>query len=143
MKTNIQPYLFFNGRCDEALEFYRTHLGAEVQELMRFKESPDPLPTEMHYPGYEEKVMHAAIRIGESSIMMSDGCRVDETNFAGFSLSLNLADQVEAKRTFDTLAKDGEVTMPLDKTFWSPCFGMVTDRFGLCWMINMPPADES
>lgn len=120
----VQPYLFFGGRCQEALEFYQSALGAEIEMLMRFRESPDPVPEGMLAPGFEDKVMHAAFRIGGSTLMASDGCG-GQVKIEGVSLSLA------------ALAEGGEVTMPLDKTFWSPRFGMVTDRFGVGWMINV------
>ena len=136
MKTFIQPYLFFSGRCEEALEFYKTVLGAKIEMLMRFKESPEPPPPGMLLPGHENKVMHASFRIGESLLMASDGCG-ENSKFEGFSLSISLPAEAEAKRVFDALAAGGEVRMPLTKTFWSPCFGMLTDRFGMGWMIGV------
>jgi PhnB protein len=131
----VQPYLFFDGRCEEALEFYRKALGAEVTMLMRFKESPDPA---MSPPGAGEKVMHAAFRIGEATLMASDGRCAGKLKFDGFSLSLTARSEVEADRLFDALADGGEVQMPLAKTFYSPRFGMVADRFGVSWMIIVP-----
>jgi PhnB protein len=135
-KTLIQPYLFFGGRCEEALEFYRTALGAQVDFLMRYKESPEPLPPGRLPPGFENKVMHTTFRIGGSTLMASDGCEEGQS-FAGFSLSLAVPTQAEADRAFTALAEGGKVKMPLTKTFWSPCFGMVTDRFGLGWMVSV------
>jgi PhnB protein len=135
-KTLIQPYLFFGGRCEEALEFYRTALGAQVDFLMRYKESPEPLPPGRLLPGFENKVMHATFRISGSTLMASDGCEEGQS-FAGFSLSLAVPTQAEADRAFTALAEGGKVKMPLTKTFWSPCFGMVTDRFGLGWMVSV------
>ena len=132
----VQPYLYFNGRCDEALEFYREVLGAKVEMKMLFNESPDPLPEEMIQPGWEEKVMHVTFRIGESTLMASDGCD-EKTKFDGFSLSLAYPTVEEAQRVFALLAEGGEVTMPLDKTFWSPCFGMLWDKFGVSWMVSV------
>jgi PhnB protein len=129
----VEPYLFFDGCCEAALEFYRKALGAEVTFLMRYKESPEP---EMCPPGSEEKVMHASLRIGESTIMASDNCE-GKVSFQGFSLSLAPADAVAAEGLFTALAEDGKVQMPLARTFWSPCFGMVVDRFGVSWMINV------
>jgi len=128
----MEPYLFFEGRCEEALEFYRKTLGAEVTMLMRYQESPDP---EMIRPGMEDKVMHANVRIGDSTLMASDGRCDGPPAFHCFSLSLTLTDEAEAKRLFAGLSEGGQVEMPLTKTFWSPCFGMVTDRFGVSWMI--------
>ena len=135
--TSIEPYLFFGGRCEEALEFYRAALGAETGILMRFKDSPDPHPPGMIPPGFESKVMHATFRIGGSTIMASDGCG-EISGFEGFSLSLTLPDAEEVARVFSALSEGGKVTMPLAKTFWSPLFGMVTDRFGVNWMLTLP-----
>ena len=138
----IQPYLFFNGRCDEALKFYREALGAEMQMLMRYKESPEPPPPGKMPPGWENKVMHASIRIGETVLMASDGCG-EKSSFEGFSLSLSVPNEAEADRAFAALSDGGEVRMPLTKTFWSPRFGMITDRFGVGWMISvMPPGQK-
>ncbi len=136
MKDNyIQPYLFFGGCCEEALEFYRTALGAKVEVLMRYKESPEPAPPGMLPSGFENKVMHATFHIGTTTLMASDGCEVGQ-RFSGFSLSLGVPTQAEAQRAFTALAEGGQVRMPLTKTFWSPCFGMLTDRFGIGWMIT-------
>ncbi len=137
----IQPYLFFGGRCDEALEFYRKTLGAEVQMIMRYKESPEPLPPGMLPAGWENKVMHSSFKIGESTVMASDGCG-EETGFSGFSLSLAVATAEEAEQRFAALAKGGKVTMPLGKTFWSSLFGMLEDRFGIGWMVTVMPEDQ-
>jgi PhnB protein len=133
----IEPYLFFNGQCEEALAFYSDALGAEVAMLMRYKDSSEPLPADMVQPGSEDKVMHATLRIGDATIMASDGNCGGQSEFQGFSLSLGVASKAEAERFFEALAKDGKVDMPLEKTFWSPCFGMVTDRYGIGWMINV------
>jgi PhnB protein len=140
-RTEITPYLFFAGRCDEAIAFYRAALGAEVEMLMRYNESPDPVPPGMLPPGFETKVMHATVRIAGIPLMMADG-NTDKGSFDGFHLSLALASEAEASKAFHALAEGGSVQMPLGKTFWSPCFGMVTDRFGLCWMVTLaaPPA---
>ena len=132
----VQPYLFFGGRCEEALDFYRTALGAQVDMIMLYKDSPEAPPPGMLPPGFEHKVMHATFRIGGSTLMASDGCEPG-SSFAGFSLSIVLPTEAEASRVFAALAAGGEVKMPLTKTFWSPCFGMLTDKFGLGWMINV------
>jgi PhnB protein len=132
---DIQPYLFFNGRCEEAIEFYRRALGAEVAMLMRYKDSPEAPPPGMVPPGWENKVMHATIRVGGATVMASDG-NSDKPNFAGFSLSIGAPDVATANRMFAALADGGQVTMPIGKTFWSPCFGMLTDRFGVGWMVS-------
>lgn len=134
--TTIQPYLFFSGRCQEAIEFYRSAIGATVEMLMFHKDSPDPHPPGMLQPGFEDKVMHATLRVGGATLMASDGCD-DKSKFSGFSLSLALPTEAEANRAFAALARDGQVMMPLSKTFWSPCFGMVTDRFGVAWMVTL------
>ena len=134
--TLVQPYLFFGGRCEEALEFYRTTLGAQVDFLMRYKESPEPLPAGMLPPGFENKVMHTTFRIGGNTLMASDGCEEGQS-FKGFSLSLAVPTQAEADRAFAALSDGGKVKMPLTKTFWSPRFGMLTDRFGLGWMVSV------
>jgi len=136
----IQPYLFFDGRCEEAIGFYRKALGAEEVMLLRFKESPEPPPPGMLPPGMEDKVMHASLRIGDTTVLMSDGgCmgekRQGEARFQDFSLSLTARDEAEAQRLFAALAEGGQVRMPLAKTFFSPCFGMVADRFGVGWMV--------
>lgn len=133
---DIQVYLFFNGNCDEALAYYKETLGAEVEMLMRFNESPDPLPPDMLAPDFADKVMHCSFRVGDTVIMASDGMCASATNFDGFCLSLNLATAADADRQFARIAADGEVTMPIDKTFWSPRFGMVKDKFGVHWMVN-------
>jgi PhnB protein len=134
--TVIQPYLFFGGRCEEAIEFYRQALGAQVEVLMHYNESPEPPPPGMLQPGFEDKVMHATLRIGGAIVMASDGCD-DKSHFEGFRLSLALPDEAEARRAFAALSDGGQVQMPLTKTFWSPCFGMVTDRFGVGWMVTV------
>lgn len=133
----VQSYLFFDGRCEEAVEFYKKALGAKVEMLMRFKESPDPPPPGMVPPGFDDKIMHTSFRIGDTVVMASDGCTDGKTNFKGFSLSLAVAKEADADRYFNALADGGEVQMPLGKTFWSPRFGMLTDRFGVGWMVNV------
>ncbi len=135
--TTITPYLSFGGRCDEALEFYRKALGAEIEMVMRFSDSPQPPPPEMRTPGYEKRIMHASFRVQGAPLMASDGCD-DKAKFDGFRLSLCLPTEAAARRAFDALADGGSVEMPLGQTFWSPCFGMVTDRFGLGWMVTIP-----
>jgi PhnB protein len=135
----IEPYLFFNGRCEEAIEFYCSALGAEVTVLMRYKESPDLIEPGMIPPGSDDKVMHATLRIGETQIMVSDGDCSGQPGFQGFSLSIAVADEAEADRVFAALAEGGQVQMPLGKTFWSPRFGMLADRFGMSWMVSVNP----
>jgi PhnB protein len=133
----VQPYLFFDGRCEEAVEFYQRALGAKVGMLMRFKESPDPPPPGMVPPDSGDKVMHAELQIGDTVVMASDGSCTGKPSFKGFSLSLTAADAAEADRLFNALADGGQVQMPLGPTFWSPRFGMVADRFGVGWMVNV------
>lgn len=135
----IQPYLFFDGRCEEAIEFYRDALDAEVTMLMRFKESPEPHPPDLVPPGTGDKVMHASIRIGDSIVLASDGRCEGKPHFQGFSLSLMPVDEAEAQRLFTALADGGEVQMPLGATFFARTFGMVADRFGVSWMIYVAP----
>ena len=132
----IEPYLFFNGRCEQAIEFYRKALGAEVLMLMRYKESPEPPPPGMVPAGWDNKIMHTCLRIGDANVMASDGCSEGAT-FQGFSLALSVADEAAAQRAFTALSEGGQVQMPLGKTFWSPCFGMVADRFGVGWMVTV------
>lgn len=133
----IRPYLFFDGRCEEALNFYRDALGAEVTMLMRYKDSPEPPPPEC-MPASDNMVMHSEFRIGDSTVMASDGLGGGKPNFQGFSLSISVADEATADRLFNALANGGQVQMPLGKTFFSPRFGMVADRFGVGWMIYLP-----
>lgn len=138
----VQVYLFFNGRCEEAVEFYRKALGAEVLLTMRYKESPEPHPPGMLPPGFENKIMHTSFRVGQSIVMASDGCSAGKTNFDGFSISLSVQSEKEADRAFAALADGGQVRMPLTKTFWSPRFGMLQDRFGIGWMISVPAPEH-
>lgn len=134
----IEPYLFFNGCCEEAMEFYKKALGAEVLMTMRYKESPEPPPPGMVPAGWDEKIMHASLSIGNANLMASDGCS-EGTKFQGFSLSLTATDEGDARQKFAALAEGGQVQMPLGKTFWSSCFGMVADRFGVGWMVTVTP----
>jgi PhnB protein len=134
----IEPYLFFEGRCEEALDSYAGALGAKVTSLMRYSESPTPPPPGKLPPGSEQKVMHATFRIGDAAVMASDGLCSGKTDFGGFSLCLTVTDVAEAGRIFAALADGGQVQMPLAETFYSPSFGMVVDRFGLLWMVMVP-----
>jgi PhnB protein len=127
----VQPYLHFNGCCEEAIEFYRRVLGAEVIFLMRFKDSPEPA---MAPPGSENKVMHATFHVGGATVMASD---CGPPKFEGFALSITLPGEDQAQRLFAAMSEGGQVTMPLNKTFFSPAFGMLTDRFGVPWMIHV------
>lgn len=133
----LQPYLFFSGRCEEALDFYRHALGAEVVMLMRFEESPDVPPPGMVPPAWDRKVMHSCVRIGEAMLMASGGCGEPQA-FSGFTLSLTLPEQAALDRAFEALSQGGHVRMALGETFWSPRFGMVQDRFGVGWMLSLP-----
>jgi len=134
----VQAYLFFNGRCEEAIEFYRKALGAEVDMLLRFKDSPEPHQPGMVPPGSENKVMHASFHVGDTQIRASDGRCTGKTNFDGFALSLTVSTEAEADRRFTALAEEGKVQMALTETFFSPRFGMVVDRFGVLWMVIVP-----
>jgi PhnB protein len=129
----VQPYLFFDGRCEEALQYYSKHLGAKVEMLMRNKESPEPPPPGMNAPG--EKIMHAAFRIGDTQILASDGMSGGNPKFEGFSLAITARDDADAKRIFNALADGGQVRMPLTKTFFASSFGMLADRYGIGWMV--------
>ncbi len=135
--TAIQPYLFFAGRCQEALDFYSAAIGAQVDVVMRFDQSPDPVPAGMLQPGFESKIMHSSFRVGDATIMASDGVN-DQAGFKGFSLALSVPTIADADRMFAGLADGGQVKMPIGKTFWSPRYGMLTDRFGVDWMVMVP-----
>jgi PhnB protein len=139
----VQPYLFFEGRCEEALDFYCAKLGAQVDMLMRFQESPVPCDPKMVSQENLSKVMHASFRVGDTVLMGSDGYCQGDPKFTGFSLSLAVPDEATADRHFAALSDGGQVVMPLTETFYSPRFGMVTDRFGILWMIIVPLADET
>jgi len=139
----IEPYLMFEGRCEEALDFYRSALGAQVNMLMRYKDNPDPAAgpgcAEGGGPGpTAEMVMHASFTVGDTQLMASDGMGSGKASFQGISLALSPADEAEARRYFNALADGGQVQMPLTKTFFSPAFGMVADRFGVSWMVVTP-----
>src|SRR5262249_44740806 len=129
----IQPYLFFEGRCEEAAEFYRRAIGAEVLMLMRWKDSPEP-PQPGMAPGSENKVMHMALKVGNSTVLASDGNSAGKAEFRSFALSLTVANDAEAERSFAALSDGGQVQVPLTKTFFSSKFGMLADRFGVMWM---------
>ena len=136
----VQPYLHFEGRCDEAIEFYKQAVDAQVDMVMRYKDSPVQAPPDCAPQGdYQEKVMHSAFRIGETVVMATDGFNSGKQEFRGVSLSLTCASDAEAKKRFDALAEGGKVTMPLDKTFFTSSFGMLTDKFGVDWMILTMP----
>jgi PhnB protein len=132
---NVQSYLVFEGRCEEAIEFYKKAVGAEVLMLSRFKDAPKEMQCS---PGSENKVMHACLQIGDTQVMASDGRNRGEPKFEGFSLTLNAANEAEANKLFTALSEGGEVTMPQSKTFFAKSFGMVKDRFGVHWMVIVP-----
>jgi PhnB protein len=131
----IQPYLFFNGRCEEAIEFYKKALGAKVQAIMRFDESPQPMPEGMLPPGFANKVMHSELIIGGSVVMASDGTSSEQAPFRGVELTLIAGSKQEATRWFEALSDGGEVKMPLGKSFFAESFGTLNDRFGVPWMV--------
>jgi PhnB protein len=135
----VQPYLFFEGRCDEALDYYKRTLGAQVTALMRYSDSPDPIPPGAIPPGAESKVLHANFSVGGTQLMASDGNCSGTPNFAGFALSLEAADAADAERKCNALADGGKVTMPFGETFFAKRFGMVIDRFGVTWMVLAEP----
>jgi PhnB protein len=131
----VQPYLFFEGRADEAIEFYKKTLGAKVEMVMRFKDAPDQ---SMISPGSADKVMHAAIKIGDTTVLASDGRNSGNPNFQGFSLTVYPKDEAEADKVFGSLGEGGQVRMPMDKTFFAKRFGMLADKFGVGWMVIVP-----
>jgi len=135
----VEPYLSFDGRCDEAIEFYKSAVGAKVDMLMRFKDSPEPHPSGQFPPETANKVMHASLRIGDSRVMVSDGRCTGQPKFFGICLSLAVSNDAEAQRLFAALSNGGKVTMPMAKTFFTSSFGMVNDRFGVAWMILVHP----
>ncbi|MGC1175570.1 VOC family protein [Polaromonas sp.] len=137
----VEPYLLFNGRCEEALNFYRTALGAEITGLMRFKENPEPMAGPNGCappPGTEEKILHASFRIGETTVMASDGMASGNAEFKGISLTITVPTDAEAERLFKALSAGGQVQMAIGKTFYATAFGMVVDRFGVSWMVINP-----
>jgi PhnB protein len=134
----VQPYLNFDGRCEEAVEFYRGALGAEVTMLMRYKDSPEPTQPGMVPPGSENKVLHMSFRIGDTTLSASDCHCTGQPKFQGISLSLTVPDDAKAQRAFASLADGGQVQVPLIKTFFASSFGVVADRFGVSWMIYVP-----
>ena len=133
----VTPYLFFNGRCEDALEFYKNAIGAELGIMLRFSDCPEPLDPNMVPPGSEQRVMHASFTVGDTMLSASDGCPGQPCKFEGFALSLEARTPAEAERLFAALGNEGQVRMPLSKTFFSPSFGMVVDKFGICWMVNV------
>jgi PhnB protein len=139
----VTPYLFFNGRCEEALDFYKKALGAEVSFQMRYKDSPESPEPNTVPPGSENLIMHASFKIGETVVMASDSCAAQPTQFEGFGLSLQPGTPAEAERLFAALGEGGQVRVPMTRTFFSPSFGMVADKFGVCWMVYVPAADRN
>ncbi len=137
-ESHVQPYLFFGGRCEEAIAFYTQKLGAKAGMVFRFNESPDPVPEGLLPPGFENKIMHAEIHVGDVKIFVSDGCHETAT-FVGFRLALTVPTVEDADRTFEALAEGGTIDMPIGETFWSPRYGQVTDKFGVGWMVTVPP----
>jgi PhnB protein len=137
--VNVTPYLTFNGRCEEAINFYKTELGAEVVAMLRFKENPPP--ADKVPANWDNKVMHSCFKIGDTQIMATDGDRADKAGFSGVRLSIEVKSEAEAERAFNGLSKGGQVKMPLGKTFFSPRFGMVEDRFGVSWMVVTSPTN--
>jgi PhnB protein len=135
--TAIAPYLFFSGRCEEALEFYRQALGAQVETVIRFNEAPDPTPPDLLQAGFENKVMHSSFTVNGIRLMASDGCD-DKSTLHGFQLALSVDTEANAHEVFTALGEGGNVQMPLSKTFWSSCFGMVADKFNVVWMVMVP-----
>jgi PhnB protein len=131
----VQPYLFFDGRCDEAIEFYKSNLGATVEMVMRFKDAPDQSRIS---PSSKDKVMHASFKIGETTVMASDGNNTGKPEFKGFSLAVTAKDDADAERIFKALGEGGQVRMPMEKTFFASRFGMLADKFGVGWMIMSP-----
>jgi len=132
---NVQPYLFFDGKCEEALEFYKSAIGAKVDMMMRYSEAPEKPPEGAMPPGSDKKVMHAAFKVGDTQIMASDGHCAGKPSFQGFGLTLNAANDAEADKLFNAVGKGGQVMQPLTKTFFASRFGMVTDKFGVMWMV--------
>jgi PhnB protein len=140
----LEPYLSFNGRCEEAIAFYEQAIGAQLTMKMRMNEAPDPPPPGAIPPGFDNKIMHASLRVGAMNLLVTDGNSDAAPSFKGFSLALSVDDTADAHCKFDALAKGGKVTMPLGPTFWSPCFGMLEDPFGVGWMVMVPaPMDAA
>ncbi len=137
--VGVQPYLFFRGRCEEAIKYYQAKLGAELLMMMRFKDSPEPPPPNLDMSAHQDKIMHASLRINGADIMMSDGMRSGPLDFECMSLSLSVANEADADRIFNALAGDGKIQMPLSKTFFASRFGAVVDKFGVAWMVIAGP----
>ncbi|MFL1875778.1 VOC family protein [Hansschlegelia beijingensis] len=138
----VRPYLSFEGRCEEALEFYKSAVGAEVTALLRFRDAPEPPPPGMVPPGSEDKILHSCFRIGATEVMATDGGCAGAAHFSGVSLALSAPSEAEANRVFAALGEGGEIRMPLGPTFFSPAFGMLADRFGVAWMVVTEPEPQ-
>lgn len=136
----LVPYLFFEGQCETALEYYKAAVGAEDVQLVRYKDAPDKSGHDRLPPGSDDKIMHACFTLGGARVFAADGMCTGKSNFQGFRLALEVRDKAEAEQRFHSLCEGGEVTMPLMETFWSPAFGMVTDKFGVGWMVMVPGA---
>lgn len=132
----IQPYVFFDGRCEEALEFYQQSVGAEIGMLLRYRDNPDP---STNPPGAEDNIMHGEMRIGESTVLVSDGHCGGSPTFEGFALTLIAKSVEESERLYKALEEGGQVLVPLGKSFFSPSFGMLTDQFGVMWLVYVVP----
>ena len=132
----VEPYLMFAGRCEEAINFYKTAIDAQPVMVMRFKESPEP-PHMPLPPDWSEKIMHCGLMVGQTLVMASDGMSTDRVNFSGVSLSITADNEAKAQHMFNALSAGGSVFMPISTTFWSPCFGMCTDKFGVSWMVTV------
>jgi PhnB protein len=128
----VQPYLFFDGRCEEAIDFYKKTVGASVEMMMRWKDSPEK---GMCTPQNENKVMHATLKIGDTNVLASDGRCEGKPEFKGFALTIAAKTEAEADKIFSALSQGGQVQQPLVKTFFSPKFGMCADKFGVGWMV--------
>ena len=131
----VEPYLMFSGRCEEALNFYQAAIGVQTVMVMRFKDNPDP-PHMPLPPNWNDKILHCGFMLGQTLVMASDGMSNEKVDFSGVSLSITADDEVQAKHIFDALSVGGSVFMPMGKTFWSPCFGMCSDKFGVSWMVG-------
>lgn len=140
---HVQPYLFFAGRCQEALDFYEKAVGATTLFKMHFKDAPPPEqsgPDCESVPGWDEKIMHASFSIGSSTLMASDGMGKEAQAFKGFSLSISVKTNEEGERVLHALAEGGKISMPFQKTFWTSGFGMAQDKFGMGWMVSVEQA---
>jgi len=129
---NVQTYLFFDGRCEEAIEFYKAVFGADLLYSMRFREGPPNLVTAEN----EEKIFHATMRFGETVINLSDDLKQERGSFGGFAILAHLDNDASAEEAFESLQEGGRVGMPIQEVFWASRYGIVTDRFGVTWKIQ-------